>query len=348
MKPIHKIISLLALLILPMTSIAKEEPVVVTPASSFDWNVLLAGISAALAIIMWVFTEKLTQGIRRELKQKSNKIIQASAWLLIGLCSTSSLMAQAGTTNPIPDYSLYTGMLRWVLILVIVIQVIVIAVLISKVNTFPKAVAGEKEEGSWWARMNNFRPIDQEAGLDTGHDYDGIRELDNVTPTWFSTAFLLSIVFAAGYLYRYHIAKSAPLQEQEYAMEMKEADAKLEAYLKTQANKIDENSVQMLGKADIEAGAAVFATNCFACHGAKGEGGVGPNLTDAYWIHGGSLHDVFKSIKYGWIDNGMKAWKDDLSAQQIAQLTSYIKSLAGTNPPNAKAPQGAEYKEEAK
>ncbi len=72
----------------------------------------------------------------------------------------------------------------------------------------------------------------------------------------------------------------------------------------------------------------------------NGEGGVGPNLTDKYWLHGGSIQDVFKTIKYGWPDKGMKSWKDDYSPAQIAQIASYVKSLGGTNPPNPKAPQG--------
>ncbi|HMI64176.1 MAG TPA: hypothetical protein VK518_24840, partial [Puia sp.] len=67
---------------------------------------------------------------------------------------------------------------------------------------------------------------------------------------------------------------------------------------------------------------------------------VGPNLTDAYWLHGGSIQEVFKTIKYGWPDKGMKSWKDDYSPVQIAQISSYVESLGGTNPPNAKPPQG--------
>ncbi len=86
--------------------------------------------------------------------------------------------------------------------------------------------------------------------------------------------------------------------------------------------------------------------NCAACHGKAGEGVVGPNLTDDYWLHGGSIKDVFKTIKYGWPEKGMRSWKDDLSPMQMAQVSSYIKSIHGTNPPNAKPQQGELYKEE--
>ncbi len=81
--------------------------------------------------------------------------------------------------------------------------------------------------------------------------------------------------------------------------------------------------------------------------GKLGEGGVGPNLTDDYWMHDGSFVGIFKSIKYGWPDKGMKSWKEDFSPMQLAQLSSYLKSLLGTNPPNGKAPQGDQFVEKA-
>ncbi len=91
---------------------------------------------------------------------------------------------------------------------------------------------------------------------------------------------------------------------------------------------------------DLESGKAVFITVCAACHGKEGQGIVGPNLTDDYWLHGGSINDVFKTIKYGYPEKGMKSWKDDYSPSQLAQIASYVESLHGTNPPNPKAPQG--------
>ena len=91
-----------------------------------------------------------------------------------------------------------------------------------------------------WSRLN-FRPMEEEADIDMGHDYDGIRELDNVIPPWFTTAFILTIIVAAGYLYRYHIAKSAPMQLEEYKIELAKADLEHDAYLATQANAIDEH-----------------------------------------------------------------------------------------------------------
>lgn len=87
----------------------------------------------------------------------------------------------------------------------------------------------------------------------------------------------------------------------------------------------------------------IFTTKCFACHGKLGEGGAGPNLTDNYWLHKGSLNDIFQSIKHGYPDKGMQSWANVYTPKQISYLASYIKTLHGTNPPNAKAPQGDLY-----
>lgn len=211
------------------------------------------------------------------------------------------------------------------------------------------AVAGYKlkPRRSWWESLNKFRPVEQEAQIDLGHEYDGIRELNNRLPPWWLYGFYVTIVFAGIYLWRYHVSHSAPLSGEELAIAVKKADEQKAAYLKKTANNVDENTVKLLtGAADISSGQKVFAQNCAACHGKAGEGTVGPNLTDDYWLHGGNVKDVFKTIKYGWPEKGMRSWKDDLSPVQIAQVTSYIKSLHGSNPPNAKEKQGELYQEQ--
>ncbi|KIC95388.1 hypothetical protein OI18_06915 [Flavihumibacter solisilvae] len=198
---------------------------------------------------------------------------------------------------------------------------------------------------SLWSKLNNFKPAEQEADITLHHEYDGIRELDNRLPPWWLYGFYLCIVFAAIYLWRYHVSHSAPSSKEEYEIAVTKAAADKEAYLAKTASKVDENSVVMLDAGGIAAGQAAFLTNCAACHGRQGEGGVGPNLTDEYWLHGGKINDVFKTIKYGVPEKGMRAWNEDMSPVQLAQLSSYIKSLAGTKPPNAKEQQGELYKE---
>ena len=211
--------------------------------------------------------------------------------------------------------------------------------LASQVNKKPRV--------SFWDKMNKLKPIEQEESITLHHEYDGIRELDNRLPPWWLYGFYISIFFAVIYLWRYHVSHTAPLSGEELQIAMAKADEQKAEYLKKSANNVDENTVKVLtDAADIAGGAKVFTQNCAACHGKAGEGIVGPNLTDDYWLHGGSIKDVFKTIKYGWPEKGMRSWKDDLSPVQIAQVSSYIKSIHGSNPPNAKAQQGELYKEE--
>jgi cytochrome c oxidase cbb3-type subunit III len=199
----------------------------------------------------------------------------------------------------------------------------------------------------WWSKANNFRPVQEEANIDLGHDYDGIRELDNRLPPWWLYGFYICIVFACIYLWRYHVTHTAPSSLEELAAVMKKAEAEKEDYLKKAANNVNENTVTYLSDASaLDAGKKIFVTACAACHAADGGGTVGPNLVDEYWLHGGSISDVFKSIKYGWPEKGMKSWKDDYSPVQIAQLASYIKSIKGTKPATAKEPQGEVYQEQ--
>ncbi|MGN6542225.1 MAG: c-type cytochrome, partial [Ginsengibacter sp.] len=117
-------------------------------------------------------------------------------------------------------------------------------------------------------------------------------------------------------------------------------EEQIKAYMASSANKIDENTVTVLEGADVEAGKKIFTTTCSPCHGADGGGVVGPNLTDNYWLHGGTIHDIFRTIKNGVPEKGMKSWKDDFTPKQIAQIASFITTLKGTKPANPKEPQG--------
>jgi mono/diheme cytochrome c family protein len=92
--------------------------------------------------------------------------------------------------------------------------------------------------------------------------------------------------------------------------------------------------------ASLAAGKQVFLTNCITCHGKAGEGGIGPNLTDDYYLHGRGMTNTVKTIINGVPAKGMISWRGILKEEQIRQAASYILSLYGTNPPNPKAPQG--------
>ena len=189
-------------------------------------------------------------------------------------------------------------------------------------------------------------PVEEEKEIEMDHEYDGIRELDNNLPPWWKWGFYVSIFFAILYLINYHVLKIGDLQAEEYHKTIVEEEAKVAQYLKDQAMNVDENTVTlMIEPSDLAAGQALFTKYCKVCHGGAGEGMVGPNLTDKYWIHGGRINDIFKTIKYG-AQNGMKSWKEELNPIQMQQVSSFIKSIANTNPPNAKEPQGDLYEEE--
>ena len=173
------------------------------------------------------------------------------------------------------------------------------------------------------------------------HEFDGIRELNNPVPGWFNFLFYGSIAFGIMYFVTYHVTGWGMLQEEEYVVEMKQADVEKKIYLAKSANNIDESSVKVSSEASIiSAGMAVYKANCVACHGEKGQGTVGPNLTDEFWIHGGKIDYVFKTIKYGIPEKGMMSWEKVLSPKQISEVSNYILSIKGTAPENPKAPQG--------
>ena len=209
----------------------------------------------------------------------------------------------------------------------------------------------ELHEGSFWKYLNSILtdnvPIEKETDILLDHNYDGIRELDNNLPPWWVYGFYLTIAIAVVYMLYFHVFNYGPSSQEEYEIEMAEAEKAVEEYLATQANLVDETNVTLLtDEAALTRGQEIFQVNCIACHLEHGGGGpmsVGPNLTDEYWLHGGSIQDVFTTIKYGVPEKGMISWQSQLRPGEMADVASYILSLQGTNPPNAKEPQGELY-----
>lgn len=178
-----------------------------------------------------------------------------------------------------------------------------------------------------------------------GHDYDGIRELDNKMPPFLKYLFYLSIVFTAGYLMRVFVFKDPKiLQDAEYQTEV--AVVAQEQEQPAQAAPVAKK--ERTQEEVLAAGKGTFQKICSVCHGKFGEGLVGPNMTDEYWIHGGTFDDKKKVVVDGVIEKGMISYKNQLSPQQIDDVLHYIESLQGTNPPKAKAPQGEKYVPEQK
>jgi len=172
-----------------------------------------------------------------------------------------------------------------------------------------------------------------------GHDFDGIEELDNPPPPWLMYIFYISVIFAVGYWIYFHMTDSGPSQYDELNQELAivaKAEASRVADLPPAASSASTDP------AEIAAGKAMFAEKaCFACHGMNAEGNaIGPNLTDGNWINGCDFTDIVRTIRNGVPAKGMTPYKDQLTQSQTEQLASFILSLQGSNPANAKDAQG--------
>jgi cytochrome c oxidase cbb3-type subunit 3 len=195
-------------------------------------------------------------------------------------------------------------------------------------------------------RLTRSVPVEHEKDVMLDHDYDGIRELDNKLPPWWVYGFYVTIIIAVVYFFNYHIAKTSKLQIAEYNAEMMQAELEKTERAKIAGNNITpENAVVLNDAAAIAEGKEIFTKNCVACHGNLGQGNVGPNLTDQYWIHGGGIKNLFTTITNGVPQKGMISWKAQLVPKQIEEVASFVLTLKGTNPPGAKDPQGDLYNE---
>ncbi|UPT71136.1 MAG: c-type cytochrome [Flavobacterium sp. JAD_PAG50586_2] len=188
--------------------------------------------------------------------------------------------------------------------------------------------------------LTKSEPVENES-LFLDHNYDGIRELDNKLPPWWLYLFYGCILFGAVYLVRFEIMGGDD-QEAELRKEVAQAKIDIAKYMLTAPDMMDESKVTKLADAaSLAKGKTIFAANCAACHRADGGGQIGPNLTDEHWIFGGSIKNLFHTITNGGRDGkGMVAWKASLKPTEIQEVASYILSLQGTNPKDAKAPDG--------
>ena len=207
------------------------------------------------------------------------------------------------------------------------------------------ATKSKQWEWSWGKKMYQkllgSKPIEAEGEIILDHNYDGIKELDNKLPPWWVYLFYATILFGVIYLIRFEIYGDYD-QELEYELEVAAAQAEIEAYKKTAKDLVDVNTVELLTEAsDISAGKAIFETNCVVCHMADGGGGIGPNLTDEYWILGGGIKNVFNTVSEGGrAGKGMVSWKQTLKPLEMAQVSSYLLTFQGTTPANPKAAEG--------
>ena len=187
----------------------------------------------------------------------------------------------------------------------------------------------------------NENPQDEKYFSD--HDYDGIKELNNPSPYWVLLLFLGTIGFSLFYAVRYF---GYPDNGKDQISEYKQQMALVEKQKEGQ-NPSDLNGGFIMDKEQMAQGAKLFTEKgCIACHGAKGEGNaIGPNMTDKFWINGCKPTDLQKVITDGVPAKGMAPYKSMMTEAQIKSVIAYILgTLVGSNPPNAKAPQGVACK----
>lgn len=197
--------------------------------------------------------------------------------------------------------------------------------------------------------MTRSKSIEQEADVMLDHDYDGIKELDNVLPPWWVNLFYATIIFGVIYLVRFHVMDDYT-QAQEYDQEVAAANIEIEKNkLNSPKEEITFDKVTLLTDAEsLAKGKEIYTNACAACHKADGGGVVGPNLTDDHWINGGGIKNVFKLISEGSKNNPtMVGWAKTLGTKEVQKVASYVLSLQGTKPAGGKAAEGEKWVEEA-
>jgi cytochrome c oxidase cbb3-type subunit 3 len=372
LKNKNKFLLLLASLV-SIASIAQTNTIASKPTTTNYMEGLMITVAILLVVVIWVLAQVLMMVSKKAVQVSKQSATKAMMIFVVVMGSMFSNKLSAQATSVIADSTkvvttdFYGGLSYntfWTMTSVILLELLVVFLLVLFIRNIFRAihpiekiiVAGKVQSDSWlvktWHQLDKqfftkAVPLDKEADLLLDHDYDGIKELDNALPPWWKYGFYITIVVAVFYLLKFEVWHTGMNPTEEYNTEMTTAKIETEAYLASAKENVDENSVTELDVAGIAAGKAIFAKTCVPCHLAEGQGLVGPNLTDEYWIHGGGIKDIFKTIKYGYPDKGMQSWQSTYSSVQMQQLASYIRSLKGTNPPNPKAPQGDLYKEVA-
>lgn len=345
------------LLLISMSTAAQETAAQSSTGNTNLLAVLMITIAAVLAFVIWGLGQillTLSREIVKRSKENAARVFTITGIILFTVI-TNSVSAQPtdAAQDPAVNYGGLTSDQFWILSSVIIIEILAILFMARSIRSLykeflPEKLKAEKSRYNWAALWNRIdkkfltkaKPVEQEADILLDHNYDGIKELDNALPPWWKYGFIVSIVAAFIYMLNFHVIGSGKNPDQEYQSEMARAEQKMAEYHEKNKDNIDENNIVMSDATGIANGKTIFTQTCFPCHGKLGEGGVGPNLTDDYWLHGGKLGEIYNTIKNGYADKGMQSWKTQFTPKQISEIASYIKTLRGTNPPAGKAPQG--------
>jgi cytochrome c oxidase cbb3-type subunit 3 len=361
----NKILLSLTGLLATSTLIAQETAATAekaAPSSSYNQlEIIMVAMIALLIFVIWGLGQVLVVLGHQVIEKNKNAtktltLLLVTSLLFASQTSSAQDIVKAETVKAVTNYGGLSPTAFYILVFVLVTEVIAILFLTFSIRRFSvellpqkklKAPVKKNSFREWWRRLDKKLtravPIEKEADVMLDHDYDGIRELDNPLPPWWKYGFYITIVIAFIYLLNFHVLGYGKSPTEEYNAEMNKAKIEKKAYEANNKDKIDENNVPMADAAGLAIAKEIFTTKCFACHGKLGEGGAGPNLTDNYWLHKGSLNDIYRSIKNGYPDKGMQSWATVYTPKEMSYLASYVKTLHGTNPPNAKAPQGDLY-----
>lgn len=294
--------------------------------------------------------------------KKLNLNILKKGLITLVILFTTPVLAQAQDAEPsfFERATEQDLLILFVLGLALVVSVLVLMVAIYTLTVLKvivnkdkvKTGAAVEAEPSFWSGFNKTMtdavPIEKERTILLDHEYDGIRELDNHLPPWWKWLFYFTIGWSVIYLIVYHVTGTMPLQEEEYQMELAEAREAVEARQVASTESIDESTVEFSDDpAHLANGQTLYERNCAVCHQNDGGGLVGPNFTDKYWIHGGSMQDIYRVVKYGVPEKGMISWQAQLSPVDMRDVSSYILTFQGTTPANGKEPQGDLYEPSA-
>ncbi len=325
--------------------------------------VLLVITSLALAFVIWGMGQVLLTLSKQMLQKQQNSGTTTIVTILILMVCLPGISfaqdaAKAIVPEALPNYGGLSATTFYMLVSVIGVEIAAIFFLTFSIKRVydelvpKKVVAVVEQKEKWWSNLDQrfltkAVPVEKEADHLLDHNYDGIRELDNALPPWWKYGFIITIAIAFLYLINFHVLGIGKNPTEEYATEMQVAKIKLEEFEAKNKDRIDESSVPMADASGVKQGGEYYAANCIACHGKQGEGGAGPNLTDNYWLHKGSINDVYQTLKNGYPAKGMAAWANKFNPKEISFIASYVKTLKGSNPPGAKVPQGDIYEEGA-
>lgn len=361
-KPLlYKLFFIIFLMIQGIVTMA-QSTVDATVSTDKPYNmatILMVSIALVLAFVVYGLGQVLVTLSRQEMdKKKSAGSTLPIILLMILSCVSLAVNAQdivtPETTVVAPNYGGMPGTAFWLLATVILVETIVIGFLLLSIKRIQAELLPQKEivqltaYKEWWSALDKKLftravAVEKEADILLDHDYDGIKELDNALPPWWKYGFYLTIAISLIYMLNFHVLGYGKNPTEEYQAELAMAQDAKDLYESKNADKIDESNLAMPKAGGLDAGKEIFNSICWTCHGKLGEGGAGPNLTDDNWLHKGALSDIYFSIKHGYPDKGMQAWEKSYSPKEILNMAGYIKTLKGTNPPGARAPQGDIY-----